>query len=312
MNESPRRAPDLFWPIILIGVGLVFLLSNLNVITGDPWPIIARLWPVLLIVIGLDVLFGRRSILGGLIGAALGLLVVGGVILLLIAKPDLPGLNFGASPEFHTQHIQAPLNDAQSASFTADLGSGTYALHALGDSSNLIEGDLDYYGDLTFDVNRSGGHADIRLDTSFFCFVCSTNRPEKWDVGLNARPAYDLDISVGSGGATLDLSKLQLSGGRIDVGSGGAQLWLPASGKFTLRVDSGSGGVNIRATGKAALRVEYSHGSGGINPGPRLKLVSGSEGRDATYETEGFASAQNAITLIVDGGSGSINVSDSE
>ena len=26
MNESPRRAPDLFWPIILIGVGLVFLL----------------------------------------------------------------------------------------------------------------------------------------------------------------------------------------------------------------------------------------------------------------------------------------------
>ena len=88
MNTSYRRGPDLFWPIILIGAGIIFLLSNLGVITGNPWPILWNLWPVLLIVIGLDILFGRRSMLGGLIGAALGVMFgmllgdfVGGVIL---------------------------------------------------------------------------------------------------------------------------------------------------------------------------------------------------------------------------------------
>ena len=39
--STPRRGPDLFWPIILIGAGVIFLLANLGVITGNPWPIIS-------------------------------------------------------------------------------------------------------------------------------------------------------------------------------------------------------------------------------------------------------------------------------
>ena len=48
-----RTGPRLFWPIILIGVGVIFLLNNLGVITGSPWEVIWRLWPVLLIALGL-------------------------------------------------------------------------------------------------------------------------------------------------------------------------------------------------------------------------------------------------------------------
>ena len=48
-----RRGVRLFWPIILIGVGSILLLSNLGVITGNPWTIILQLWPVLLIAGGL-------------------------------------------------------------------------------------------------------------------------------------------------------------------------------------------------------------------------------------------------------------------
>ncbi len=38
--------PDLFWPIILIGAGVIFLLANLGVIPSNPWPLIWNLWPV--------------------------------------------------------------------------------------------------------------------------------------------------------------------------------------------------------------------------------------------------------------------------
>jgi len=44
-----RRREPLAWGIILIVIGLIFLLANIDV---DVWGFIARLWPVVLIVWG--------------------------------------------------------------------------------------------------------------------------------------------------------------------------------------------------------------------------------------------------------------------
>jgi hypothetical protein len=307
MNTPYRRGPDLFWPIILIGAGIIFLLSNLGVITGNPWPIIWNLWPVLLIVIGLDILFGRRSMLGGLIGAALALLLVIGVIFLLILQPNLPGLSFGGN-DLHVSHNSAPLGSVQSAGVSIDYGSGSNRLYALGDSDQLVDANINYYGNLTFDVSASNNQATIQIDShNSGVFFGTFGGGEKQDIGLNTRPVYDLNLSLGSGGADLDLSKLNMSGGRIDVGSGSVALRLPSTGKFTLRIDGGSGSLNIRVPSSLALRVEYDHGSGGFSASSRLKTFG-----DGVFETDGFSAAQNAITLVVNGGSGSISVSDSE
>jgi hypothetical protein len=307
-NTTPRRGPDLFWPIILIGVGVIFLLANLGVIQGNPWPVIWNLWPVILIVIGLDILFGRRSFLGGLVGALLGLALMAGVVFLLIAQPNLPGLNFG-NAQLQTRHVEAPLAGIETASVTIDFTSGTNHLYALSDSDRLIDGNISYYGSLTFDVNASNNRASVQIDSRFDgLFFGLMGAGERWDIGLNPKPSYDLTLDFGSGGGDADLSGLTLTGARVNMGSGGVDVRLPAAGKFTLRVDGGSGHLNIHTPGKLALRVEYNHGSGGFQPGSGLRLVSGEQGRDAVYETEAFGSAQNAATLIVDGGSGSIDV----
>jgi LiaI-LiaF-like transmembrane region len=50
-----RRIGPIFWPLLLIAAGVVFLLSNLGLLSfdlGQIW----RLWPVILVVIGLDIL----------------------------------------------------------------------------------------------------------------------------------------------------------------------------------------------------------------------------------------------------------------
>lgn len=44
-----RRREPLAWGIILIVIGLIFLLANIDV---DVWDFIARLWPVVLIAWG--------------------------------------------------------------------------------------------------------------------------------------------------------------------------------------------------------------------------------------------------------------------
>jgi len=299
------RRPSLFWPIILIGIGVIFLLNNAGLIQGNPWSLIWQFWPVLLIVIGLDILFGRRSPVGSLISAVLALALVGFVIWLLVAGPalNLPGLNFGG--ELKQDTIEHPLGEIQSADVSIDFATGDNEVYALGDSSKLIEGDIRHYGTLRFDVDESGSRADVTLGTEGAVSVLGFSSTERWKVGLNQRVTYNLDINLGAGQAVLDLSRFNLSGATIDVGVGSAEVRLPSSGKFTLEINGGVGSLRVIAPREIALRAEVNTGIGSFDNHTRMRSVGG----DA-YETEGFRSADNAITLIVDVGVGSVTIQD--
>jgi len=299
--------PSLFWPIILIGAGAILLLSNLNVITGNPWGVIWRLWPLLLIAIGLDILFGRRSAAGAIIGAILGLAVVGVVLWVLIAKPALPGLNF--SGNLQTQHIQYPLGNIQSARVSIGFATGTNDLKSVSDSGNLIDGDLSYYGSIDFMPTSDGTTANVRLNESSntVSFPFFGDSGEHWLVGLNPKVAYDLDLNMGVGNSTVDLSKLTLSNGKINVGVGQVEVRLPSSGKFTLKIDGGVGSLKIRLPGNVGVHVDLNSGLGSFNAGSRLKSIG-----DNIYQTDGFASAADQITLDINAGVGSINIIDGE
>ena len=85
--SSQRHYRSIFWPILLIGVGLVWLLQNLNLIPGWNWGTIWQLWPIFLIAIGLDLLVARRS---PILGAIVALGTIGLIIALVVA-----GTSFG-------------------------------------------------------------------------------------------------------------------------------------------------------------------------------------------------------------------------
>ena len=65
--SAPARRGGLAGPILLIGFGLLLLLSNLGYISGSIWNILLRMWPVILIVAGIDLLIGRRSVWGSVL-----------------------------------------------------------------------------------------------------------------------------------------------------------------------------------------------------------------------------------------------------
>ena len=56
--EKGKAAHFMFFSLILIVTGIVFLLKNLGYISGTVWSII---WPVILIVIGLGILLKRKG-----------------------------------------------------------------------------------------------------------------------------------------------------------------------------------------------------------------------------------------------------------
>jgi hypothetical protein len=263
---------------------------------------------VLLIALGLEILFGGSTGWRAAVSALLGLALVGGVLWILIAQPPIPGLNFGSS-NLQTTNISQPLSGVESARADLSFGAGTSKVYALSDSSNLIEGQLQTYSSPNFSVSTSSDRATIVLGSGpvFVPMIFPAVSEEKWEVGLNSSVTYQIDLNTGVGQSTFDLSKLDISGGDINGGVGTSELYLPGDGQYRLTINGGVGTIRIYVPSDLSVRAEVNGGLGSFNRLPEMEEV-----RDDVYETPGFSSAEDAVTLIIDGGVGSISMYESE
>lgn len=325
MENRPNRS--LFWPIVLIGIGVIWLLGAMGVIPNVSWPMLASLWPLILIVIGLDILIGRRSSIGS---AIVGLIAVAAVALMLLVGPSL---GLATSGTLKTEILSSEIGSATAANISIDLASQPVTMSALTDKTSLLSGEIDHYG--TLDFSDSGNPTRrIRLaQTGTSGFRISWDPNARWDIGLTPNLPIDLTIDGGSGSANLDLSELRLTGFSIDQGSGSLQLQLPPStqpynanitggsgsmsltvppdGDLTVRLEGGSGSINLKIPAEAAVRLEIRNsGSGSVNVTDRLMAAKVFENfKEGTWETAGFDQAAHKLIIICDDlGSGSFNI----
>ncbi len=311
--QARQERRSFFWPVVLIGIGVLLLLSNLGLFPESGWAVLWRFWPVALVALGLDVLIGQRSLGGAIASGILILILVGMVIGLAFFAEQIPALvQLTQSSKLQSRHVEHPMEKVESAKVTIDWNSAPGYLSALEDSANLIEGDVDYRGELAFHVTNTNGHAEVVLD-SFFQGVTFgewdfDDRNTKWDVKLNPGVAYKLWMDTGSGGCDFDLSQLDIHELHIDGGSGSIDLKLPAASSFAAELDGGSGSITIDLPEGVGMRVTVDSGSGSFQPDERFDLVSGERGEDSEWETGNYASADYKIDLAIDQGSGSIQV----
>jgi hypothetical protein len=82
-SDATRRDLDLFWPVLFLGLGLIWTLGSLGLFSEAPIMAMLNLWPLLLVAIGLNVILGRgRPWVGGLaatllVAALLAFVVIG-------------------------------------------------------------------------------------------------------------------------------------------------------------------------------------------------------------------------------------------
>ncbi len=309
--ERPSRSRSVFWPIILVGAGVLLLLSNMGIFPVSGWDVLWRFWPVLLIALGIDVVFGRRSLGGAVAGGVLILLLLGmaiGVAFFAEQIPFLVALTEPAKLQYKT--VEHPLDDLKSAKVSVDWTSAPGYLSALADSTNLIEATVAYRGDLSFKVEVQGNHAVVLLDSyvqgvssSVFNF---SDQDSRWDVKLSPQVPLDLWLNVGSGSCDFDLTELDVENLDLDGGSGSLRLTLPETDNFEGKIDAGSGSMTLILPKGVGLRIELTDGSGSFNPDDRFRLVSGEADDDGVWETENYDKADYKITLEIDQGSGSL------
>jgi hypothetical protein len=322
-NTFKKHYRSFFWPIVMLGAGVIWLLTNLEYIPSENlWGLI-RLWPALLILAGIDILFSRRL---AIVGALLGIGLIAVVIAFLLF-----GENLGAdtAPTIKTETFSSEIGEAQSANVTLDLSTQESEIHALMDSDLLFWAEIDHIGEMNFktigDQAKTIELSQIGIENWHNLFLPNLQTEKlTWNIGLSPNLPIDLNVDASTGSTDLDLSGLDLDSldydastgsttillpestegyeTKLDASTGSITVFLPADSNLTLHLDGSTGKVTFHAPEGGAIRIEVENGgTGDLQLPAGFTKVSGLEDRDeGVYETAGFDQADYQILILID------------
>lgn len=322
-DENRTFYRSLFWPVVLLGAGVIWLLSNLNIIPTENLWLLVHLWPVLFIIAGLDILFARRL---PLFGAVLGLLLIAGMVIILLNGSILL---FETRPEFQTETFVLEDDNTNSVVLDLNLSTQKTSIYALTDSPYLLDAEIGHFGIIDF-VVTGAEEKRVRIEqrgvVSWFYWLLPESReqPLVWDIGLSPNIPFELDVDASTGSSELDLTGLQLTGFRFNASTGESRIVLPESqavyqarfeastGSMTVvfpentgltaRLDGSTGRIVLDVPPNAAVQVEVtSGGTGDLKSPDWITKISGSPDRDeGVYQSANYDSATYQLDIIIE------------
>jgi hypothetical protein len=297
-----------FWPLLLIALGLIFLLQNFGFIWGVSWRAVAGLWPLLLILIGLDIAFARRWPLPTL---ALEVAVIAAGLALVAYSPNLAPIGLALGDGGGGQNDVTLPRGATELNLTLN-GGATRSYHVSGGATQLIEAHSTN-PDLRLRVSGgSNGRADVRLDQVAGGFFRSVDNGDV-EIHLASDVPTSLTINVGAGEFDVDLSDVRVTDVKVNVGASSMNFVLPKpSGEVTIRMNGGASNIAIVVPDGVEARVVTTGGLLSVrSDNSRLATTGSASGVFAggtSVETSGYGGAHDRVTVTISAGASSIVV----
>ena len=299
MDEQKRRRVSLVGPVILIGLGVVFLLNNMGLLAWSVWEVIFRLWPVLLIAAGLEIILSRLSAWGSLLALVLTVAIFAGALWLL--GPDM-----GTAQVVAGEEVRQTLGDATQARVVIEPGVGSLHIEALPESANLVEGVISVGKGQS--VKRhfavAGKTATFILQTEGATFGPFTGWADRWswELGLAPEVPLELEVHLGVGLADLDLTGLTVDDLEVSMGVGRTTIILPDEGRFYAKIEGAIGETVVVIPPGMAARIRVDTGL------TVSDLPDSYQQRGDVYTSPGYASADDRVDLEVEQAIGKITI----
>ncbi len=293
MDEQKRRRVSLVGPVILIGLGVVFLLNNMGLLAWSVWEVIFRLWPILLIALGLEIILSRLSAWGSLLALALTVVIFAGALWLL--EPDIGQAVAG-------EEIRQPLGEATQARVVIEPGVGSLHIKTLPESaeampSALVEGVVTVGRgqrvDRHFAVTGNTASFILQTEGGTFGPFMGWGDQWSWDLGLAPEVPLMLEVNLGVGLADIDLTGLAVDDLEASMGVGRTTVTLPEEGRFYAKIEGAIGETVIVIPAGMAARIR-------IDTGLTVRdLPDSYQQRGDVYTSPGYASADDRVDLEV-------------
>jgi hypothetical protein len=268
------RQNGLFWGIVLILVGGLFLLNTLGIFSFNVWNLI---WPFFLILLGAWILFGVFGV--------------------------------GGNRPLEVENASFPLEGAQAAVVRVQHGAGRLTVN--GESAPGVLASGAFGGGLEYRQRKNGNTLELDLrprwrDNFVFGIPWSwgNSRGYIWNVALSHEVPLSLRLETGAGESQVDLSDLNVTDLHMSTGASSTDLMLPAQARNTrVKLEAGAASINVRVPGGVAAQIRTQAGISSISVDqtrfPRMGNV---------YQSPDYATASNRIDLDIQMGVGSVTV----
>jgi hypothetical protein len=281
-------AGKLFWGLLFILIGGLFLASNFGVVKvhfDNVW----KLWPLVIVVIGLSILSVRNIIwrIVSVVIVILSILAIGYVAV----YGNMP-VQY-ASTSIYQKSINKSSDLISSASVRIDSGANDLKIDSDDQTSILVATLKSSTATLKSDFVTTDNKQNVNL---------STNDNNRWwlgasdnllNVNLTRQLPIDLSINTGASNNTMDLSKVLLTSLNVDAGASNFDIKLGDNEK-KMSVDLQAGASSIKIKSKDGLSS--------------TSLDGFSKKDDNYYQTENYVTSSDKIDIVSETGVSSINI----
>lgn len=294
--------------VFLLGLGIIWLLVNLNILELNIFGALFKLWPLLFIVVGVSIIFKNNPVVKAL--SWLSFIVV---ILSYgtYYKNDSPFKNR------HSENIQITEESGDSRasviseSMRTGLKTGSLELDVAGLGLKLASGNdrlieatsNDKLWDHKINYSNDNENVSIKLEGGRSSIL--NQKSKDYEIKLNKDILWDISLDTGATGGTLDLSDLKVN--RLEIDSGAVSYRIILGGNIPtmdVKLDSGASNFDIEIpSGDIGVRVNFD---GGLNSTNLNSL--GWKKNGSTYESPNYSSAKSKINIDSDMGLGKFNI----
>lgn len=264
-----RNYKSYFWPILLIGAGVMLLLSNMGLIEMASLFQLLNLWPLILVGVGINLMFGRNN---DWVGLAVSLTMITLAVLFLLYAPqlDLPGRY--TSKDFVTENFSESVGQAESYKIDFDGLAGDVTVTDGASNGNLVMVEMYHNLESTFDVSGTT-HKNISIglgtENDFWTTPSNWFNFNNWedskntyvDMQLDSSIPADLRFEITSGNMELLLEEFELTNFNALQTSGTSNVYLP-SGDYPSNFDTTSGIMNVTLSDDMDLDLDAEMTSG--------------------------------------------------
>ncbi|WP_410222334.1 LiaF transmembrane domain-containing protein [Pedobacter sp.] len=313
------------WGVILLFIGGILLLDNLNIIHFY-WRNVWHFWPIFLIVGGLNMLFNRNN---SQVGSILSLVVVVITLSFLFFKgQENPrnryfwGGNRNGDNDFNLD-IDNERSEGEALTFFEPLAAADTAKKTIlnlsgGGTFFELKGNSDslFYAKVMRRSGRFFLNKNVTDTTNVLTFKMQDkgSRNKSWSFGsgrnnnvelnLSTVPVWYLNLSMGAGKLDFDLSDykvrtLNFDGGAADVVLKVGRL-MPIS---DINVKTGVANVEISVPETSGCRIKTETGLSNRDFEGFTKIS------DGVYETPGYRETKQKVFINLNGGLSNFNVS---
>lgn len=305
----------IFWGVMLVLIGTLFILKNLGVIYFT-WHTIWRLWPLILILWGISLIPVKDylKLIFSVVAIALSVL--------LVQKYDKTGYyNFGWrdsdrsrnreridrdewNDTSETQELFQPFDSAiNRVELKLDAAAGDFRLEETAPADQLLtlfkEGSVGNYS-MTSKDEDDVRTIELKIRESNAKIRTRGNRVK---LGLNTTPVWDFDMNIGAASIDFDLSNYKVGEIDLDGGASAINLKLGDRSDYTkLDIDAGAASIDIKIpeSAGAELKIETALSSKNF---PGFKKIE-----KGLYRTENYESAAKKIEIKIDAAVSSLNI----